>query len=58
MLQTDLATAVVVYEICSGTLRYKPAIAGSENATIAKRMRFEVTITIAVYAFSNLHERS
>ena len=46
----EVATAVVVYKLTSGgTLRYKPPIAGIENATITKKMWFAVVITIAAW---------
>ena len=48
----EMATAGVVYELCGGKFHDKPPIAGSKNATIAKKMRFAVAITIAVYVVS------
>ena len=45
----ELVTTVVIYRLCDGVLRGKPAIAGIQEAAIAKNMRFAVAITIAVF---------
>ena len=57
----ELATGVVVYRFCDGALHgLKPAIAGIQDAAIAKskKMRFAVTITIAVSKAHDKHTRN